>query len=166
MNGASYRLPCAAVLAAVAAAVCLGVAAGADAAPTAVPSGTWVGWAGGPIAAGLPRERLAQYRITVGPQAVNVVASGPTGASHDSPSARATCTSRFRFEKEQAGWRHYVQTSGTIKGEGGLETAPCSTRPETLVRLRPAGAKLKVEFGTRFRARDAFGDYLVYATRA
>lgn len=141
-------------------------ATSAPAAGRAVPSGTWVGWAGGPIAAGLPQERRAFYTITVGPQVMNVVATGPTGASHDSPSAKARCTWRFRFENEQAGWRSYKQVAGTTAGAGGLETAPCNSRPENLVRIRPAGAKLKVEFGVRFRAGDRFGDYVVYAKRA
>ena len=118
------------------------------------------------MAAGLPQDRRAHYTLTVGAQVVSVVAIGPTGASHDAPSAKARCTWRFRFEKEQAGWRYYKQVAGTIAGAGALETAPCSTRPEGLVRLRPAGANLKAEFGTRFRAGDRFGDYLVYAKRA
>lgn len=149
-----------------AAAVALCSVSAAAAATSAVPSGTWVGTAGGPLVAGLPRERLAQVTITVGAKVLSVVAVGPTGASHDSPDARARCTWRYTFEKAESGWRRYKQVAGTISGAGGLETAPCSKRPEGLVRLRLAGAKLKVEFGTRFRSGDRFGDYLVYAKRA
>lgn len=151
---------------AVCVAVVLCAVVGAIGAAAAVPTGTWVGRAGGPIATAYPLADRASYTITVGAQTLNVVAVGPTGASHDSAGAKATCTWRYRFEKEAAGWRLYKQVSGTIAGAGGIETAPCSTRPEMVARIRRAGAKLKVEFGLRTRVGDSYGNYLVSASRA
>lgn len=133
---------------------------GATASIEAVPSGKWVGrsdFVGPPS----PKERRSSLTVNVTAQTLSVVAIGPTGASHDPASATGTCTSRYRFAKEIAGWRYYEQTSGTVKGEGGIETAPCSTRPEVVARLRPAGAKLKIEFGMVLR-----GEYRSYLHRA
>ena len=125
-----------------------------------VPTGTWSGRSGF-IGEPLQQERLSTIRLTLTAQTAAVLAVGPTGASHDSPTAKATCTSRYRFEAVQDGWRYYKQTAGTLKGEGGLETGPCSPRPELVMRVRPAGAKLKAEWGTRPqhaapRSRDRF----------
>lgn len=115
------------------------------------PSGTWVGRSGIIGYADSP-ERLAQLTLTTTATGARVVATGPTGASHDATSARATCTSRFAAEGSRTGWWYYRQRpGGTIQGEGGLETGPCSSRPELVMRIRRAGAKLKVEFGISSR---------------
>lgn len=145
MVGSRRWLLVAAALAAVA------VPAGSAQAGDAAPSGTWVGRSG-VIGYADPPERLAQLTLTTTATGARVVATGPTGASHDATSARATCRSSFVAEGPRAGWWYYRQRpGGTVQGEGGLETGPCSSRPELVMRIRRAGAKLKVEFGTRSR---------------
>jgi hypothetical protein len=136
----------------------------ARAADTA-PSGTWTGRSG-IIGYTDPPGRLAQLTLTTAAAGARLVATGPTGASHDAPSARATCTSSYVAEGTRAGWWYYRQRpGGTVRGEGGIETAPCSTRPELVMRIRRAGAKLKVEIGTRSRGGSESFLYRAYVAR-
>jgi hypothetical protein len=89
---------------------------------------------------------------------VQVESTGLTGASHDAADAKSTCTTRYRFSSalSAAGWRIYVQqgkpkVSGSVSGgpptSGICGSSPCCPYRDA-VRLRPAGVKLRVEFGS------------------
>jgi hypothetical protein len=139
---------------ALAASVIAGVVSGA---PIASPFGTWHG---------VPRDRgqgpgpgYPPITLVVGPVRAQIESTGPTTASHDSPDATSTCTTRYRYNGKLStgGWRLYFQ-EGVMKvsGPGAKVGGPPSTEAcgqpavghyRFAVRLRPAGAKLLVEFG-------------------
>jgi hypothetical protein len=135
-------------------------------AASALQTAVWGTWSGksGFIGAPLPADRMSTMKVKVRPARLDVSSTGPTGASHDAPSARGTCSLSFRFDRVANGWRHYAQVGGgVVTGEGGLETAPCwgSKRQGTIVaRLRPAGAKLKIEFAQMASADPLWRAYL------
>ena len=123
----------------------------------ASPFGTWLG---------TPRfpHKSGQYdpiKLVAGPVWVQVESTGVTGASHDAATAKSTCTTRYRFSGALSadGWLGYVQegkpkVSGSVGG-GAPSNGICGSTPgayRDAVRLRPAGAKLRVEFGATAKA--------------
>jgi hypothetical protein len=117
--------------------------------------GTWIGT---PRVAGKsgPGYRYDPVKLVVGTAHMQVDSTGPTIASHDAPSATSTCTTRYRFNSvlSRDGWRVYVQEaatkiSGAVSG-GQPSYGVCGASLAAFrdaVRLRPAGTKLRVEFG-------------------
>jgi hypothetical protein len=134
---------------AVAALVIVGVAHGFTAASV---YGTWVGT---PVIPGQlhgPGVFYTPITLVAGPVWVRVESTGPTGASHDAADATSTCTTCYRFNSVLStdGWRLYVQKgnpkitgSGAVTG-GEPTTGICGGYA---VRLRPAGTKLRAEWG-------------------
>jgi len=125
-----------------------------DARGAASPYGTWLGT---PRYAHQPGP-ADPIEVVVGPVWAQVESTGRTTASHDAPDATSTCTTRYRFSGGLSadGWRIYVQErkakiSGSVGG-GPPAYGVCGSTPHRTyrdaVRLRPAGAKLKVEFGS------------------
>ena len=138
---------------AVAALMIVGVAYGFGAASL---YGTWLGTPTFPGKRG-PRYVYDPIKLVAGPVRVRVESTGLTGASHDAADAKSTCTTRYRFNSVLSadGWRLYVQegrpkVSGSVAG-GPPTSGVCGPYPlatyRGAVRLRPAGAKLRVEFG-------------------
>jgi hypothetical protein len=130
-----------------------------QAAGTASPYGTRLG---------TPKYRHQQgpndpIKLLAGPVWVQVDSTGRTGVGHDAPSGTSTCTTRYSSALSSDGWRIYVQQgkpkiSGNIAGgpptEGICGSSPCCASRDA-VRLRVAGAKLRVEFGSVNPARKA-----------
>jgi hypothetical protein len=118
--------------------------------------GTWVGTPRYPGQSG-PNVVYTPITLVAGPAWVRVESTGPTTASHDAADAMSTCTTRYRFSSSLSvgGWRIYTQQgapklSGSVSG-GPPSTGVCgsglSGAYRDAVRIRPAGAKLKIEFG-------------------
>ena len=137
-------------------------------------SGTWAGH--GEIVKGIPicagggsdvgcqsRSVLASssFRLTFTKSAVAYYGEGPTGASHDSPSAKGWCRMRLTVERVSRGWTYY-NPAGRAKsaGEGG-PGVPCGTG----LRIHQAGAKLRVEFGYDHNPSNDFSSY-TYLSRS
>ena len=126
-------------------------------------SGTWVGPGeiikGVPICTGgsdvgcqLPALRaLSTYRLTFRGSGIQYYAEGPTGATHDPISAKGTCRMRLTLDHVAGGWTYYIPVArATFAGEGGPGVFCQTTRlknSSVALRIRPAGAKLRVEFG-------------------
>ena len=143
----------------VAAAVVLCALAAAAAARADGTAGTWVGKLLIPQEPEIPTSAYPSTRLVVTASAVQARFSGLTQAAHDSPTARATCSIALRFVRIEAGWRLYRPGRPRLVGTstGGMpEFSPCQTPSGGLLRLRPAGTKLKVEFTTFYRASDPF----------
>jgi hypothetical protein len=140
--------------------IVLAVAGAAQAGRSVSLYGTWVGT---PIIPGLlhgPGVFYSPITLVAGPVWVRVESTGPTTASHDAADATSTCTTRYRFNSVLStdGWRLYVQEgqpkvtgSGAATG-GPPSTGICGSTPlpsaRDAVRLRPAGTKLRAEWGT------------------
>ena len=88
-------------------------------------------------------------------------------AAHDPENAVSTCSMRFRFNPELSsdGWRVYEEVgkpviSGSGAANGGMpDLSPCFQHvrdgsSRVILRLRPAGTKLKAQFGDRFGKRE------------
>jgi hypothetical protein len=124
---------------------------------SASPFGTWFGTPKFPHRHET-HELYDPIELGSGPVWVQVESTGLTGASHDAADAKSTCTTRYRFSSplSAAGWRIYVQqgkpkVSGSISGgpptSGICGSSPCCPYRDA-VRLRRAGMKLRVEFGS------------------
>jgi hypothetical protein len=129
-------------------------------------NGTWVGklpFVQGPEVSAqerIPTSAFPSAKLVVATGSVVAEFSGLTQAAHDAANARATCTMRFRFADVKDGWRLYPQGGrprivGTSTG-GMPEFSPCQTPSGGMLRLRAAGAKLKVEFTTLYQADQPF----------
>ena len=135
------------------------VAGGASA---AAPNGIWSGRIVDreEIANGWPVSFWSPTTLVVSSASVTATSEGKTMAAHDSPTARSTCSMRFRFVAAQSGWRIYKQTGGRPKLTAGSvsggypEGSLCSASGPSgsALRVRRAGAKLRVEFTNFYRA--------------
>ena len=101
----------------------------------------------------MPRSFLAltTYRFTFRNAGIDYYGIGPTPASHDSPTAKGWCRMHLIFDHDAGGWSYYKAAAvAKFAGEGGPGVF-CQTLPlkfsVSAARVRPAGAKLKVEFG-------------------
>ena len=88
-------------------------------------------------------------------------------AAHDPEGAVSTCSMRFRFSGALSsdGWRIYeevgkpvISGSGAVGG-GMPDLSECfqhdpSGLERVVLRVRPAGTKLKAQFGQRVREKD------------
>jgi hypothetical protein len=108
----------------------------------------------------IPTSAYPITKLVVGPAAITVQVSGKTLAAHDPETAMSTCVMRFRFSSalSSGGWRLYQQfvkpvLSGSVSG-GAPEFSACGYDPSgesrVVLRVRPAGSKLKAEFGQYF----------------
>lgn len=125
-------------------------------------NGTWSGRFISPEEVGnIPTSAYPTAKVVVGPASTTAQFSGRTQAAHDPETAMSTCSMRFRFSGALSsdGWRVYEQIGKVVLGgslSGGMpDLSACqrndpSGRSHVVVRLRPAGAKLKAEFGVRF----------------
>lgn len=144
-------------------------------------SGTWVARGltlkGIPVCSGgrdigcMPPSVRALYtfRLTFRGSRVQYYGEGPAEASHDPVSAKGTCRMRLAFDHVGGGWTYYVAIArATFTGEGGPGIA-CQTRPlqapNVSIRVRPAGAELRLEFG-ELGVPSAYGDAYTYLSRA
>jgi len=126
-------------------------------------SGAWIARGltlkGIPICSGgrdigcMPRsvQALYTFRLTFRGSGIQYYGEGPTDASHDPVSAKGTCRMRLARDHVAAGWTYYTAVAkATFSGEGG-PGVPCQVLPlsgyDVSLRIRPAGAKLRVEFG-------------------
>ena len=127
-------------------------------------NGTWSGRFITPQEVGnVPTSAYPVTKLVVGPASITVQVSGKTQAAHDPETATSTCVMRLRFMSKLSsnGWRLYEQfgkpvLSGSVRG-GPPEFSPCGYDPSgvsrEVLRVRPAGAKLKAEFGLHFPPR-------------
>lgn len=144
-------------------------------------SGTWVARGltlkGIPVCSGgrdigcIPPSVRALYtfRLTFSGSRLQYYGEGPTEASHDPVSAKGTCRMRMAFDHVGGGWTYYVAVArATFIGEGGPGVA-CQTTAlrwgKVTLRVRPAGAKLRLEFGEQGVA-SSYGDAYTYLSRA
>jgi len=125
-------------------------ASAADARSSRVSSSVWVGSIGfvHPFSPAVAARR-ANVRLVVTLAAIEASFEGFTGADHDSPSARTTCSIRYRFFKRQGVWTYYHQV-GLSRYPGGqyVQDAPCESTNYGAVRTTPAGGRLKAEFNS------------------
>lgn len=124
-------------------------------------NGTWSGRFITPQEIGnIPTSAYPITELVVGPASITVQVSGKTSAAHDPETAMSTCVMRFRFSSALSsdGWRLYQQftkpvLSGSVSG-GAPELSPCEYDPSgqsrVVLRVRPAGSRLKAEFGEYF----------------
>lgn len=125
-------------------------------------NGTWVGRMINPQEIGnIPTSAYPTAKLTVGPATISAAFHGRTQAAHDPESATSSCTMRFRFNGALSadGWRVYEEVgkpvlTGSVSG-GQPDLSGCfyhvaSGQSRVVLRVRPAGAKLKAEFGERF----------------
>lgn len=128
-------------------------------------NGTWSGRFIIPQEVGnVPTSAYPVSKLVVGPTLVTETVTGKTMATHDPENAVSTCVMRFRFASAMStgGWRMYEQVgkpvlSGAVSG-GMPEFSVCqrhdpSGTSKVVLRIRPAGSKLKSEFGDHFRSR-------------
>lgn len=128
-------------------------------------NGTWTGRLIIPQEIGnIPTSAYPTAKLVVGPATVSATFHGRTQAAHDPESATSTCTMRLRFRAALSsdGWRVYENVgkptlAGSVSG-GPPDMSPCfywSTdgKSRVLLRVRPAGNKLKAEFG-EFEGRE------------
>lgn len=125
-----------------------------------------------------PREQIPSSAYPTGTLAVGASTAtarfaGHTQAAHDSPSATSSCSMTFRYWKTADGWRYYAETgrpvllSGSTSG-GMPDLSMCSftaIKGGSEIRIRPAGAKLRVEFTSFKRATWEGAELQGYLTR-
>lgn len=125
-------------------------------------NGTWSGRFISPQEVGnIPTSAYPTAKLVVGAASLTARFSGRTQAAHDPETAISTCSMQFRFRSALSsdGWRVYEQVGKVVLGgsvSGGMpDLSACqgndpSGASHVIVRLRPAGGKLKAEFGLRF----------------
>ena len=122
-------------------------------------TGTWNGRLIIPQEVGnVPTSAYPTAKLVVGPGTIVATFHGRTQAAHDPESATSTCTMRLRFRAAMSSddWRVYENVSkptlaGSVSG-GMPDMSPCfywnaDGKNRVLLRVRPAGDKLKAEFG-------------------
>lgn len=144
-----------------------GVLAGivAGTAWAAGPTGTWSGriFDHEEVANGWPVSYWSPTTLVVTGATVVATSEGKTMAAHDAPTARSSCSMRFRFAGARDGWRVYVQTGGRPRLTGGStaggypEGSLCAASGPSgsALRIRPAGSKLKAEFTGFYGGEDS-----------
>jgi hypothetical protein len=124
-------------------------------------NGTWSGRFISPQEVGnIPTSAYPTAKVIVGAASLTAQFSGRTQAAHDPETAMSTCSMQFRFRSALSsdGWRVYEQVGkvvlgGSVSG-GAPDLSACqgndpSGASRVVVRLRPAGDKLRAEFGLR-----------------
>jgi hypothetical protein len=112
---------------------------------------TWVGAVGRPPAmqpSPFDAAHPPKARVTVSGGAIDASFEGYTGATHDSPSARTSCSIHYRFVKREGVWSLYRQVGAArYAGNGYVANAPCEMRLGGALKTTPAGSKLRADFG-------------------
>jgi hypothetical protein len=129
------------------------VALATAASAVATTSGTWTGRLIDPREQ-IPSSAYAHGTLVVGASAITARFTNHTQAAHDSPTATSTCSMKFRYARTAVGWRYYAEVGrpALVAGSpsGGMpDLSMCSYTPlsgGSAIRLREAGAKLKVEY--------------------
>jgi hypothetical protein len=119
-------------------------------------TGTWSGRLIDPREQ-IPSSAYAHGTLVVGAAAVTARFTNHTQAAHDSPSATSTCSMKFRYWRTAAGWRYYAEVGRPLMVEGSSaggmpDLSICSytlISGGSAIRIRPAGAKLRVEYTPR-----------------
>jgi len=119
-------------------------------------------WTGKPRIVQEPQIPLSAYppvKLVVSAASLTVHVTGRTSAAHDGD-AVSTCDQPYRFKKVVDGWRLYVQSTapkltGAVSG-GAPEYSFCGQPKGAVIRVRPAGPKLKVEYSVFVRPDDPF----------
>jgi hypothetical protein len=122
-------------------------------------NGTWTGRFIIPQEVGnIPFSAYPPAKLVVTAASVSAQFHGKTQAAHDPETAVSTCVVRLRFNSALSsdGWRLYegvgkAVLTGSVGG-GPPEMSRCQViagSSRLVLRLRPAGAKLKAEFGQR-----------------
>ena len=122
-------------------------------------NGTWTGRFVIPQEVGnIPFSAFPPAKLVVTTASVTAQFHGKTTATHDPDTAVSTCVVRLRFNSALSsdGWRLYegvgkAVLTGSVSG-GPPEMSRCQVSAGSsrlVLRLRPAGAKLKAEFGQR-----------------
>ena len=122
-------------------------------------NGTWTGRFVIPQEVGnIPFSAFPPAKLVVTAASVSAQFHGKTQAAHDPDTAVSTCVVRLRFNSALSsdGWRLYegvgkAVLTGSVSG-GPPEMSRCQVSAGSsrlVLRLRPAGAKLKAEFGQR-----------------
>ncbi len=112
----------------------------------------------------VPTSAYPTANVVVGPASMTARFSGKTMAAHDPETAISTCSMRLRFSDALSsdGWRVYELVGKPVLGgsaSGGMpDMSACQSYDPSgvsrvVVRVRPAGSKLKAEFGSRVRQK-------------
>ena len=131
-------------------------------------NGTWSGRFIIPQEVGnIPSSAYPTATLVVTAASVSAEFHGKTMAAHDPENAVSTCSMRFRFSGALSsdGWRIYAEVgkpviSGSGAAGGGMpDLAECFQHDPgghslVILRVRPAGTKLKAQFGQRFGKRE------------
>jgi hypothetical protein len=112
----------------------------------------------------IPTSAYPTAKLVVTPSSIVAQFTGRTMAAHDPETAISTCSIRFRFNATLSSdeWRLYEEVgkpalSGSVSG-GMPDMAACQFHDPSgsfhvVLRVRPAGARLKAEVG-QLRVRD------------
>jgi hypothetical protein len=119
-------------------------------------------WVGKPRLVQEPQIPISAYppvKLVVSARTLTVHVTGRTSAAHDGD-AVSTCDQRYAYKETLAGWRVYLQIgsvkiTGAVSG-GAPEFSFCGQPKGAVIRVRPAGAKLKVEYSVLIRPDDPF----------
>jgi hypothetical protein len=124
-------------------------------------SGAWSGRFITPQEVGnIPSSAYPTAKVVVDASIVTAQFTGKTQAAHDPETAVSTCSMRLRFSGTLSsdGWRLYEEVgktvvTGAVSG-GPPDMSACqmhdpSGATRVVLRVRPAGSKLKAEFGLR-----------------
>ena len=124
-------------------------AAGAGARDEQRNATAWVGTVGFVNASPITAGRRANARLVVSPAAIDASFEGFTGASHDSPSARTSCSIHYRFVKREGAWSYYHQVGvAHYTAVQYVQNAPCESIDYGAVKTISVGAKLRADFGS------------------
>jgi len=133
--------------------VALGIASQAG----AVGLSTWSGSIAFILERSLPSR--PSVKLALGSSSARADFSGVTGAAHDAPTARTTCSISYRFLEKRGSWRYFREIGRPHLGAGGyVENSPCLGANGQTLRVRLLSSRsLNVQFDTDpFTAPDEF----------
>jgi hypothetical protein len=116
-------------------------------------SGTvWMGTVGG-VPSTQPSPWDAAHRpnarLVVSATAVDATFEGYTGATHDDPSARTSCSIHYRLVRREGSLNSYRQLglSRYAGGSGYVANAPCEMSRGGALKTVSSGSTLRADFG-------------------
>jgi hypothetical protein len=134
------------------AAMCI-VIIGAPDGRAGVGSVTWIGTVGRPPSM-QPSPWDAAHRpnahLVVSGSAALAEFEGLTGATHDAPDLRTSCTIHYRLVRKSGAWSYYQQVGPSRyahPGRGYVANAPCEMSGGGALKTTLSGSKLRADFG-------------------
>lgn len=111
---------------------------------------TWIGTVGA-VPAMQPSPWDAAHRpnarLVVSAAAIDASFEGYTGATHDSGSARTSCSSHYRLVRRVGAWSYYRQVGASRwPGRDYVANSPCILRSGGAMKTTLTGTKLRADF--------------------